>query len=104
YYGASGQIDSIDAYLFDESLVLVGEDGANLVLRSTPLAFVAEGKYWVNNHAHVLRPKDGRVHLWARVIDTLDVTDWVSGAAQPKLTAEALMNLPVPCIPEAVRS
>lgn len=103
YYGASGQIDNIDDYIFDEPLVLVGEDGANLLNRATPLAFVAEGKYWVNNHAHILRPRDGRVRLWARVIDSLDITDWVSGSAQPKLTIDALMNLPVPKIPDNVR-
>ena len=103
YYGASGVIDNIDGYIFDEPLVLVGEDGANLLSRATPLAFVAEGKFWVNNHAHILRPNDGRVRLWSRVIDTLDITDWVSGSAQPKLTIDALMNLPVPNIPEGVR-
>jgi type I restriction enzyme S subunit len=103
YYGASGPIDSIDAYIFDEPLVLVGEDGANLLNRATPLAFVAEGKYWVNNHAHILRPLDGQVNLWARVIDALDVTEWVTGSAQPKLTIDALMNLPVPEIPLALR-
>lgn len=51
YYGASGIIDYIDDYIFDEKLILIGEDGANLLSKSTPLAFVAEGKYWVNNHA-----------------------------------------------------
>ena len=54
YYGASGVIDKIDNYLFDKPLLLIGEDGANLVNRSTPIAFIARGKYWVNNHAHVL--------------------------------------------------
>jgi type I restriction enzyme S subunit len=54
YYGASGVIDKIDRYLFEKPLLLIGEDGANLVNRSTPIAFIAEGKYWVNNHAHVL--------------------------------------------------
>lgn len=56
YYGASGVIDQVDGYLFDEPLVLVSEDGANLLMRSTPIAFAAKGRYWVNNHAHVLRP------------------------------------------------
>ena len=54
YYGASGVIDKIDGYLFDKPLLLIGEDGANLINRSTPIAFIARGKYWVNNHAHVL--------------------------------------------------
>ena len=52
YYGASGVIDKVDSYLFDETLLLIGEDGANLLSRSTPIAFLAHGKYWVNNHAH----------------------------------------------------
>ena len=53
YYGASGVIDAVDGYLFDKPLLLIGEDGANLVNRSTPIAFIARGKYWVNNHAQV---------------------------------------------------
>lgn len=93
YYGASGVIDSVDDYLFDGDLVLVGEDGANLLNRSTPLAFVAYGQYWVNNHAHVLRPKFGPVEFWAARIEALDVSPVVSGSAQPKLTADALMAL-----------
>ena len=56
YYGASGIIDYIDKYIFDEPLLLLGEDGANIINRSTPLCFIATGKYWVNNHAHVMRP------------------------------------------------
>ena len=54
YYGASGVIDKVDRFLFDKPLLLIGEDGANLVNRSTPIAFIARGKYWVNNHAHVI--------------------------------------------------
>ena len=94
YYGASGVIDHIDGYLFDEPLVLVSEDGANLLLRSTPIAFAAKGRYWVNNHAHVLRPREmGDVDFWAQRVEALDVTTSVSGSAQPKLTAGALMSL-----------
>lgn len=96
YYGASGVIDQVDGYLFDEPLVLVSEDGANLLMRSTPIAFAAKGRYWVNNHAHVLRPLgDGDVDFWAQRLEALDVTTVVSGAAQPKLTAGALMGLRV---------
>jgi type I restriction enzyme S subunit len=96
YYGASGVIDHVDDYLFDESLVLVSEDGANLLMRSTPIAFAAKGRYWVNNHAHVLRPLGGGdVDFWAQRLEALDVTTVVSGAAQPKLTAGALMGLRV---------
>lgn len=57
YYGASGVIDKVEDYIFDEPLILIGEDGANLVTRSKNLVFIAQGKYWVNNHAHILKPK-----------------------------------------------
>ncbi|USY20739.1 restriction endonuclease subunit S [Nocardiopsis exhalans] len=93
YYGASGVIDHVDDFIFDEPLVLVSEDGANLLARSTPIAFVAKGRYWVNNHAHVLRPIAGDVDFWARRLEALDVSIAVSGSAQPKLTAGAMMAL-----------
>lgn len=95
YYGASGVIDSVDSFLFDETLVLVSEDGANLLMRSSPIAFEAHGKYWVNNHAHILRPLDGLTKYWAARIESMDVSPLITGAAQPKLTADALMNLRV---------
>ncbi len=95
YYGASGVIDHIDDYIFDEPRVLVGEDGANLLMRSTSLAYTAEGRYWVNNHAHILKPIDDNTKYWAEVIELVDVTPLVSGSAQPKLTAEALGNLKI---------
>ena len=56
YYGASGVIDKVDDYLFDDELLLIAEDGANLVLRNLPLAIIARGRFWVNNHAHILKP------------------------------------------------
>jgi type I restriction enzyme S subunit len=93
YYGASGIIDSVDAYLFDEDLVLVSEDGANLLNRASPIAFVATGQYWVNNHAHIIRPISGSMHYWAERIEAIDLTPFVSGSAQPKFTAEELFNL-----------
>jgi type I restriction enzyme S subunit len=99
YYGASGIIDGVDDYLFDKDLVLVSEDGANLVMRSTPIAFIARGKYWVNNHAHILEPFDGVIEYWSERLEVLDIRPLVSGAAQPKLTAEALSNLVVACPP-----
>ncbi len=100
YYGASGVIDSVDEFLFEESLVLVSEDGANLLMRSTPIAFVASGKYWVNNHAHILKPIDGMPAFWSEMIESLQLAPFVTGSAQPKLTAEALMNLMVTSPPE----
>ena len=99
YYGASGVIDHVESYLFDEPLILVAEDGANLYSRSTPLAFVAEGKYWVNNHAHILRPLDGLVTYWAHVLGCVIFDPWISGSAQPKLTGENLGSIPLPLPP-----
>lgn len=96
YYGASGIIDYVDDYLFDETLILVAEDGANLLSRSTPLAFLASGKYWVNNHAHILKPLGGDIRYWESVLQTFDVTPLVTGAAQPKLTAERLGSIRLP--------
>jgi len=92
YYGASGVIDHIDDYLFDEPTVLIAEDGANLVLRNLPLAIFAEGKYWVNNHAHILKPNDGAYQYWCELLESQDFNPSVTGSAQPKLTADAIMN------------
>nr|WP_315245537.1 restriction endonuclease subunit S [uncultured Flavobacterium sp.] len=86
YYGASGIIDYVDNYIFDEKLILIGEDGANLLSKSTPLAFVADGKYWVNNHAHILRPIYEGFNYWAEQLSLIDYTVFISGAAQPKLS------------------
>ena len=95
YYGASGVIDKVENYIFDEPLILIGEDGANLSLRSTPLAFKASGKYWVNNHAHILRPKHGNIDYLTNMLESLDYAHYITGAAQPKLTSEHLMNITV---------
>ena len=105
YYGASGIIDKVENYIFDEPLILIGEDGANLYLRSTPLAFKATGKYWVNNHAHVLRPKYGNIDYLTNMLESLDYTHYITGAAQPKLTSDHLMNITVviPPLPEQHR-
>ena len=90
YYGASGIIDYIDKYIFDEKLILIAEDGANLLSKSTPLAFIAEGKYWVNNHAHILKPKHEGFEYWAELLSCCDYTKYISGSAQPKLSRENL--------------
>jgi len=93
YYGASGVIDRVDDFIFNEPLILIGEDGANLLLRNSALAFVAHGKYWVNNHAHVLKPYRGNLHYFCYLLESMDYTTLVSGSAQPKLTAGALANI-----------
>jgi type I restriction enzyme, S subunit len=101
YYGASGIIDYVDDFIFDEELVLVSEDGANLLNRSTPIAFVASGKYWVNNHAHILRPPDENAVYWASRIEAIDLMPFVTGSAQPKFTSEALNSLVIAVPPTA---
>jgi len=90
YYGASGIIDYVDDYIYNEKLILIAEDGANLLSKSTPLAFTAEGKYWVNNHAHILRPRNSGFLYWAEQLSLIDYTTVISGAAQPKLSRENL--------------
>lgn len=90
YYGASGVIDKVENYIFDEPAILIGEDGANLLNRSTPLAFIARGKYWVNNHAHILRPKKGCLEYFCYLLESYDYTTLISGSAQPKFTAGQL--------------
>ncbi len=106
YYGASGIIDHVDDYLFDERLLLIGEDGANLILRSTPIAFLADGKYWVNNHAHVMdAPEDRLLDYLALFINATDLRPYVTGTAQPKLNQVKLNSIAVavPPLPEQCR-
>ena len=99
YYGASGIIDFIDEYIFDQSLLLIAEDGANLLSKSTPLCFIATGKYWVNNHAHVLKPKFGDLVYWAELLSCFDYTVYITGAAQPKLSRDNLGGIFIPVPP-----
>ena len=101
YYGASGIIDKIDDYLFDKPLLLIGEDGANLINRTTPIAFIAKGKYWVNNHAHVL---DGIslafLEYICLYINSINLEAYITGTAQPKMN-QAKMNSILIAIPPA---
>ena len=99
YYGASGIIDYVVDYIFDEDLILIAEDGANLLSKSTPLAFVARGKYWVNNHAHILEPLFPGFEYWAETLSAVDYTTYISGSAQPKLTRDRLGSVRVPVPP-----
>ena len=101
YYGASGVIDKVDDYLFDDELLLIAEDGANLVLRNLPLAVIARGKFWVNNHAHILKPRRGNLEYLAAVMEGLNYTPWISGAAQPKLTQDRIMNIAIAVPPRS---
>ena len=97
YYGASGQIDTINDYLFDGDFLLISEDGANLLARSTPIAFRASGRFWVNNHAHIVSPKQEiRIDFLEHAIEAIDLEPFVTGSAQPKLTQRALNAISIP--------
>lgn len=96
YYGASGIVDYVSDYIFDEELVLLGEDGENIISRNLPLAFRIEGKSWVNNHAHVMRMKDGLdATFLANLLESKNFEKYNSGTAQPKLNKQACLAIPV---------
>ncbi len=85
YYGASGIIDKIDNFIFDEETLLIGEDGANLLSRNSPIAFIVSGKYWVNNHAHVLKMRENiEIFYLSFLINHIDLKPYVTGSAQPR--------------------
>lgn len=97
YYGASGIVDSVADFIFDEDILLISEDGANLLARSTPIAFSVSGKCWVNNHAHVLKFTDPATQKFVEVyLNSISIEEFVTGAAQPKLNQEALNRIPIP--------
>ena len=97
YYGASGVIDQVDRYLFDGKFLLIGEDGANLVTRSKPIAFIAEGQYWVNNHAHILSTTDEiLMEFLCYYINSISLLPYVTGSAQPKMTQAKMNTIPIP--------
>ena len=97
YYGATGVIDYLNDYTHEGRFLLVGEDGANLLSKVKDLSFFFEGKIWVNNHAHVLREKQGVSLDFIKIaINALDLEPWVTGSAQPKLTKRSLETLPIP--------
>ena len=100
YYGASGIVDYVSDYIFDGDYLLVSEDGANLLARSTPIAFSISGKTWVNNHAHVLQFKTYAERRFAEIyLNSIDLSSFVSGGAQPKLNQANLNKIPIPIPP-----
>ena len=103
YYGASGIIDYVENYIFDEELILLSEDGANILDRNYRVCFLAKGKYWVNNHAHVLRAMDGNANGFiCEQLESFDYRKYNSGGAQPKLnqaTCRAII-MNIPCLEE----
>jgi type I restriction enzyme S subunit len=103
YYGAQGIIDHIDGYIFDGRYILVAEDGENLNSKKLPRALFATGKFWVNNHAHILRGKPGIADdtFLLACVNNADIKPFVTGAAQPKLSQGnlRLIEIPLPPLP-----
>ncbi len=98
YYGASGIVDYVSDYIFDEELVLLSEDGANITDRNYPVCFLASGKYWVNNHAHVLKTYRGNENNFiCNSLERMDFTQYNSGMAMPKLNKDVCRNIPLFC-------
>lgn len=93
YYGASGIIDYVENYIFDGEYVLLAEDGANIIMRSSPIAYITQGKFWVNNHAHVMRMKTGSNFFLLQQLERQNYKKFNSGTAQPKLNAKIVHNI-----------
>ena len=97
YYGASGIVDYVADYTFEGDYLLISEDGANLLARSTPIAFSISGKNWVNNHAHVLKFETPELQKYVEIyLNSLDLSKYISGGAQPKLNQDNLNKIPIP--------
>ena len=104
YYGASGIVDYVEDYIFSSDYLLVSEDGANLLARTTPIAFSISGKTWVNNHAHVLEFKDSETQLYVEyLINSVDISNYITGAVQPKLNQAKLNVFPIPLPPHSLQ-
>jgi len=102
YYGASGIVDYVADYIFEGDTLLVSEDGANLLARSTPIAFSVSGKYWVNNHAHILKFENMATQRFVEFyLESIKLDEYITGAAQPKLNQKTLNSIPI-AIPKQV--
>ena len=97
YYGASGIVDYVVNYIFDDDLLLISEDGANLLARVTPIAFPVSGKVWVNNHAHVLKFDKIETQKFVEIyLNSISLEQYITGSAQPKLNQKALNSITIP--------
>jgi len=98
YYGAQGVIDYIDGYIFDGQYILIAEDGANLVTRNEPIAFLVNGQFWVNNHAHIVKGKTGIADNYyiTTLLNNLNIAGFITGAAQPKLSQQNMKKIKIP--------
>ena len=93
YYGASGIIDFVDGYIFNGEYVLLAEDGANIILRSSPIAYLSKGKFWLNNHAHIMKMKTGSNEFLIQLLEKQNYEKYNTGTAQPKLNGEVVKKI-----------
>ena len=103
YYGASGIVDHVGEFLFDGQYLLIAEDGENLRTRTTPIAFLANGKFWVNNHAHIVQGNSiADTRFLKYVLSVLDISGYLTGSTMPKLTQGNMNRIEVltPPLPE----
>ena len=103
YFGAQGVIDYVDDYIFDGKYLLIAEDGENLKSKRQNIAQIVEGKFWVNNHAHIVQCNDKCIlEYLAYLINGKDVSGYITGSAQPKLSQANLnaMEFDIPSIKE----
>ena len=104
YYGATGQVGWIDDYLFDEELVLLGEDGAPFLDADKQKAYIIRGKSWVNNHAHVLKAKNGIPNAYIKhYLDIVNYQKFITGTTRFKLNQSAMRQIPIPIAPPVVQ-
>jgi len=95
YYGASGIVDHVADYIFDEPILLISEDGENLNSRRLPIAYEVDEKCWVNNHSHALRITSACRYLVAEYFNFHDVSDYITGGTRPKITKGMLFDMPI---------
>ena len=93
YYGASGIIDFVDGYIFNGEYVLLAEDGANIILRSSPIAYLTKVKFWLNNHAHIMKMKTGSNEFLIQLLEKQNYEKYNTGTAQPKLNGEVVKKI-----------
>lgn len=93
YYGASGIIDYVENYIFDGEFVLLAEDGANITMRNSPIAYLTTGKFWLNNHAHIMKIKNGSNKFLLQLLEKQNYVKYNTGTAQPKLNGEVVRKM-----------
>jgi len=100
YYGATGIIDHVDDYIFNGEYLLISEDGKNLINRTKPLAFIAKGKFWVNNHAHILKASEySNIRYLRDAFENTDIGNYITGIDQYKLNRSNMDKIPIPIPP-----